>query len=348
MKTHLIKNRLKPHSPEWHEHRRNYINGSEVGGILGLSQYANQEPAMIFAQKVGYIEPYNKSNKHTIVGQLIEDVIIRLWQYVDDTDQYSYVTNFDAGKIQRKYKKYAYSLVNPKYPWLSITPDFMMNKGFPKLNSGDITDTEIPLEIKHVDYYEMQKWESGISPSHLAQVHAQMIVLETDYSELIMFDSRKNLTVYPVKLNQKFADRLIEETRDFHQRVLTARDIYDSIKGSSDPEKTEKGKALIDELEPVPTNSPGYEEFLKEKFKSTYTKNEKQGEKEELDLALKYVDAGEELKEFEEAKQGLKNNLLKALGTYERIDFGASGYVSYATNKNGQKALRVNVKRKQQ
>jgi hypothetical protein len=175
-----------------------------------------------------------------------------------------------------------------------------------------------------------------------------MIVMEVDYSELIVFDSRKNLNVYPINLQRPFADRLIEETHDFHEKVVTARQIYESTKTEWDLGKREKAKAMIDELEPAPTNSPGYEEFLKEKYKSTYTKNEKQGEKEELDLAFQYLDFSEEGKEIEESRQGVKNKLLAALGTYERIDFGTSGYVSYAENKNGAKALRVNVKRKNQ
>lgn len=342
MNSKLIRHKLELHSPEWYSHRLNYIGGSEIGSVMGLSPYSCA--SRVFSEKIQVLEPWKMGNRHTFFGIQMEEIIANAWKYYSPTgEEDNYVQNHRENKVIRNLKNVGGYLINPKFPWLSVSLDRVINKNQFKMN-GEVLNEEGVLELKTIDSMELAKWES-LPTYYLAQITAQMVVTECKYSEMVLFDSRKNLHVYPVEYNKEFADQILSITKDFwYTRVLPAKELITKLKASDDELERSDLQHQINQLEPPADSSPAYEQFIKDKYKDGYVKSEKAGTMDDFELAVDYIKMNDEIKKLGSQQQLYKNQLLSSLGEHEYLSFDDSGYVSNTANKNGVRNFRVKIK----
>jgi len=336
MKSKLTRTNIALYSPEWYAYRDNFVNASEVGSILGLSQYSCA--AKVFGEKLHMVEQFNEDNKFTFWGKKMESLIADSWKYYDGNED-SYIKNQNEGNLIRNCKNINGYVSNPAFPWLSMSLDRVINKGAFNLINREILNEECPLEIKRIHSMELKKWES-IPPAYLAQVTTQMIISETKYSEMVLLDSDNNLHVYPIEYNESLAETIIESTKEFwYNRVVPAKKLMEMYKQDMD----ESVMVEINKLEPPPDDSEAYEQFVKEKYRASNIINSKPGSQDDFSNCIDYVKINKEIKEKEKEKQRYKNLIIHSIGDLERITF-EDNYASYSKDKNGSRTLRVSIK----
>ena len=342
MKKHIIRDLIPLYSPEWYAYRKDYVNGSEVGAIMGLSEYGCA--AKSFNEKIGRIEPWSGGNKNTYWGLQLEDLIAKTWMYYHPDDPESYIENQKEGKIIRKARNFNGYFRNPKYPWLSCSLDRVISIGSFNLVDKQPLDEEAPLEIKNMNAFALGKWET-LPLDYLAQVHVQMIIMETRYGELAIKDSNNNFHVWPIPYDDNLGNLIIEQTEDFSKRVGKARTLIVQLQEETDEEKKKEMSLRIEELEPPPPTdgNMAYEEFIKEKYRSSYEPTTKDGTQQDFEDAVNYVQIGKEIKGMENKRQAFKNQLLHSLGPNEILSFGESGKVTYQENKKGSRVFNVKL-----
>jgi putative phage-type endonuclease len=308
------------HSDKWHEHRLNYIGGSEVGTVLGINKWSSS--VKLWYEKSLQGEAAKFDNEPMFWGRIMEPKIAEMWQYYNPETS-DYINNYNAGNKVRQLYDIDGFLVNENYPWLSVALDRIIPKGEKTLLGQELT-AHAPLEIKTIDHYAHQASNTGLPPYYEAQIMMQMIVTESHYGEFAYMVGGMKYMVEPREFHQGFADSIIETTHDFwYNHVLPARDIVQEIKESPAAEK--RLRAKLNELEPAPDDSNMYAVFIKEQY---------QAEKEvmkapddllwaiiEYDKAKKYINSLEKLSTY------AKNHLIKCHkdNQVEIIDFGEAG-----------------------
>jgi putative phage-type endonuclease len=340
MKSHLIRIPVR-NKEEFHSNRANGIGASETGCVLNLNPY--KLSATLFLEKVGLKEPWRDGNAATFWGTSLEENIAKAWQYHEPSnDEEQYVKNFEEGKIIRKCKKINAQLVNPAYPYLFASLDRIICIGGFKLTDGSITEEEYPLEIKTQSNMAMAKWESGIPPMYIAQVHQQMIITETDYSEIAIFDNHRNFSVYPIQKSESMAQFIIEETKIFWDTVLKAREMLMGVSyGSTEYEMV---VSEIWDMAPRPANGQEelWREFLGEKYKNPVGKCI--GNDKILEHCQVVENCKEGIKILESISEKSKNDIREFMGDFEELEFESfNGRITWKQTKTGSRSLRFNV-----
>lgn len=339
MKPHLKIHKFEEGSDKWLDFRQRAIGGSEVGAILGMDDYCSA--AEMFYRKLGMV-PNLEETQPMFWGKRLEAIIARVWKYYDGTD-YGYIKNYNDKRIIRKCRRIMGVVTNPKYPWLAVNLDRVINKGQVSLITGKLIDHECPLEVKTINAMEMKKWEEGVPPKHVAQLMAQMIVMEASYGELALFDNYRDFTLYGISWEQKLADRIISASKAFwYNRIVPSRE---AIKGLDVTFETLP--AEVQALEPDPDSSEAYKNFFASRMRSIDSVI--QGRPEYLQIAKEMKLWGAVMKKVEHRKN-LRENQLIEIFMKERgnkIDFGMDGYVSWKNQANTPKlVLRNQIKKK--
>lgn len=323
----------------WYDFRSRGIGGSDVGYLMGLSQY--KASIEVFYEKIGDTEPFMEDNEATFHGKYFEGYLKKMWEYWDGKDR-GYIKNYQAGVKIREVKLIDSYIVNPKYPWLFASLDglipqgqFSLLKGAPKLEKPGI------LEVKTISGFYMKQWEAGIPPQYLAQVHQYMLVLDLDYCEIILMKDGRYLSVLPIERNQKMCDRILEMTHDFwYERVEPAKALKKAkIMYEKDDrfDLAEQAIAQVHELEPPPDESPAYKEFLAKKL--LFDPISKEGEQQQLFDAINYKKWSEAVKACENVKRGYENKIRHHMNEInaDKLDFLESGYIALTQRKGSNK-----------
>lgn len=317
---------------EWIAFRRRGIGASEVGTIMGLNPYKSS--LELFHEKISLYPKISIENINMFMGHYQESHIAELWQYWEGSQE-SVIENYRTGKIIRKCRRSNGYVQNPKYPWLFVSLDRIINKTWQQSDGGKwvMKDDEGALEIKTISGYESNKWESGIPTSHLMQVVTQMLVCEFTFGEIAVLKDGRYLDVYPFEFNQTIADAVIEHTSRFWQRVEKARVVvtqrYEAVKNYNMRLADEKLQEL-NILEPPPDGSEAYERFMKDKYKKSMAEvGLIPGTEVDRQIALKYLELNEQIKKLEEQKRMYSTQLMARLRDGNKLDFGKNGYVSW-------------------
>lgn len=340
MKSHLKIVRLADRTPEWFEYRLGGIGASEVGGVMSLDEY--KTVARIFDEKTGRVDQWTEPNKNTHWGIAMEDLVAENWQYYDGTPE-GYIKHADEGNIQRKCKRINGYVTNPKYPWLYVSLDRVINNDQFCLNSELLTTGEPPLEIKTINPMALAKYEAGLPVSHIAQLHAQMIVTETDYSEIAIFDCLRNLHVFEVPFSKKFADGLLEATQTFWETmVVPAKALVEEQKKATTQDEIDRIEAEIVSFEPEPEDTEAYKQYMKEKY--TGDASMIKGEMSQFMMAKRYKYLNEIKKGIAARQREEQNKLMRYMENSEIIDFDGSGRVDWKADVNGVRRFAVRIK----
>lgn len=196
--------------------KRNFIGGSDVAAILGLSRY--RTPYEVWDEKKNGNNPFT-GNQFTEWGTRLEPVIIQKFQ--DDNE----VEVFDNNK----------KFIHPDYPFLGCHPDGLFKKkGETKL-----------LEVKTVGSNAYKHWGNDLPLEYYCQVQHNMMVTFTKSAVFAYFvlDDRfyDEITInYDTEYIAKQMDFLI----DWWTRYVEGDEIPTKI--VTDYEKDSPEKSIVE------------------------------------------------------------------------------------------------------
>lgn len=308
---------------DWLERRQEMgVGGSESASILGLSPYSCS--AQVFYEKLGLASKRNTSLA-MIIGNEDEDKIARLWSFYDaNVGVESIPLNYQANNIVRKPIRLSRIIKNPEYPFLFANPDRLFKAG---------KDRAI-LEIKTINHWEAQKWESGVPIHYIIQIQHYMLVCKVKYAELAILESNSKIDVIPFEASKEIQERIIEKCRAFWNDVVDARKILAAGGMELD----------IQHLVPSPDGSDAYTEFLKEKYRD--------GTKEIDTIIRATEDDLYDLQQFLSYKQH-HEEISRSMALHEQrlrermadapvLDFGDRyGKITWRADKNGKRTFKM-------
>lgn len=303
------------------------IGGSESAAILGLSPYSCA--AQVFYDKLGFNKP-RPSSLPMIIGIEDEDKIAKLWSHYEPQIGFeSIARNYDAKRVIRKPMKFNKIVVNEKYPFLFGNVDRLFMNG---------KDRSI-LEMKTINHWEANKWESGVPIHYVIQIQHYMLVFEAKYAELAILEANSQFTVVPFEPSPAIHERIIAKCHDFWELIKEAQAILD--KGGSELD--------IQHLVPGPDGSDAYTEFLKDKYGDSVKEPDAivTATTEDLVNLKAMLETQKQIEEMQH-KMNLYEQQLRARITETPIlDFGDQyGRVTWRPDKNGRRIFRTNSVKK--
>lgn len=320
---------------DWLRFRKRGIGASEVGAIMGLSQYKSN--VELFYEKIGQGLGYSVENIRMYFGKEYENPIARMWEYWGGSEA-SLIENTRLNRKVRRMQKVKAYIQNTKYPHLFVSLDRRINKHI-DFETGKERGNGA-LEIKTLSKYEADKWESGIPPSHVVQVQTQLIVTGWEYGELAVQTDFGSFMVYPFEKHKGVCKEIVKQTTEFWQRVERARILltqqYEYQKNFN-TRKVREVEAELQRLEPSPDASDGLASFLKEKYRNADVTSERMGTLEELAIAQEHAKQKEQLKKINEKVQFCENSLKASMRNIEKIVFPQEGFVSWKNDTNGSR-----------
>lgn len=323
----------------WLRYRKDGVGASEVGTIMGLNPYKSS--LELFYDKIGEGLGYTVENIAMFLGKEQEEFIATLWEYWDPliATQENMMENYRAGRQIRRCKRVNAYATNTKWPWLFVSLDREINITPDRGNGA--------LELKTIGGYSADKWESGIPPSHIVQVNTQMGVCEYMFGEMGILKDNRDFMVYPFELNVNIWESIVDKTKIFWDKVTAARQIMTrrfEAERNFNFRQVEELNAELQMIEPEPDGSDAFNAFLKAKYKIGLP-GEQAGTLEELAWATQHkLESGLE-KAAKERGQLYSNKLKNVIRDgADRLDFGASGYVSWKANTNGARVFLNKVK----
>ena len=346
MSKNLIRLIIPEKTEAWYKQRLETIGASEVGCVMGLSQY--KLAASLFLEKAYLTEVDFHGNKHTYFGTKMESLIADVWEYNDPLEPESYIENSKNGVKVRKCRQFNGILINKKFPWLSASLDRVICKGGFKLTDGSILENWAPLEIKTIDKYAMAMWASGVPPIYILQCMQQMLISETDYCEIALLDSGKDFHVYPIEFRDAIGNAILSETKLFWDNVIKAREyksMIDAAQHSFNKKAEDELWAEVDKL--VPRAKDGQEELYKDYLAKRYNKMDAiriLGDNELLDTTKRIVILKNVKKDIE-AREQKEINSIKAFMKNSEILYweGTDEKVTWRENKNGTRFFKMDV-----
>lgn len=268
-------------TPAWYQFRtvgnNEYpggIGASEMGKLLGLDQY-RPCTAEVFHHKVGTLAVSDVSNIAMEAGLLLEKTILDLWSFWQGNDEannilclrnYRLHRDAQVGVPVRQYGRINKYLVNERWPWLFCSLDGYIQAGQCQAN-GEVLKSIAPLEAKSIGYYQASQWENGIPPKYAVQVQQQMLITESPYAELVMWEDARKVRVYEFHTNDKLVESILQSSYEFWQRVVQGRTLFAKIgENAGDELAKEQIWAEIASIEPDPDSSDAYQEYYAEKM----------------------------------------------------------------------------------
>ena len=312
----------------WLNFRTRGLGASDVPAVLGFSEY--ESPMSKFDEKISLIPKRKFENLSMFLGKRAENLNAEMWEFWDGSVE-GMMKNFYSGTKVRRCRRINAYIQNPKYDWLFVSLDRIINK---HSNVG-----EGALELKNLSSYEAEKWENGIPTTHLLQVQTQCLVAGFEYGELAIKQDDRNYNVYPFERNHAICEQIIDQTHDFwHGKVVPARKLQTQIfhaKQNFNLKLVEDLEGQLQQLEPEPTGDDSVSDFLSEKYKKGVSGLRK-GTPEELEWAKIHSQKKEEMKELEKNVREVENFLKNSMKEFEVIDFGKDGKVHWTNTKTGR------------
>ncbi len=331
------------HTPEWYDFRLNGIGASEIGYVLRKSDWKDSLP--VFEEKVGLKNLAFSLNEHMTFGSYLEKSIADVWTYYDGEEYYE---NINAGKrirsceteqIKNRYFR------NKKYPWLFCSLDGIMPPGTPTTD-GRVLDKLGVLEIKNQRSFVLKKWDIGVPPEQLYQLHQIMLILEADYGEIATLVDGCHLQVTPVDLVPELANDLIEESRKFwYNQVLPAKEtkkLLDKAYFQNEYQLATELEAELFGFQPEPIGTPAYIQYLAESAREEPSPITADSEIYKHAMHMKRIDAVK--KQLDKKKNVheafIRHHFLRYDGT--EMEFGDMGFVRLKKRKGSDRATLYN------
>lgn len=316
------------------------IGSSEISTILRHPPSEKARPIIqdYYHWKLGTMIPENIHTELMIGGLEDEERIKNRWRCYDGNDfidrywkWYNSESNDKRNCIMRNAKRINAYVVNKKYPWLFSSFDFWAENNSYSLIDGSVKPNGFPLETKSTSYFYIKNFEDEFPDPFNIQLHQEMLISESDYGEIGLLVDRRFRCI-PVERNERLCNWILEKSYEFWQAVLKGREYLverNKALELNDMEKFNELQAYIDSLEPLPDDSPAYEDLIKERHVQDIEMIK--GSIEDYKNAKLYDGILEYEKLLSSKKQFAKNLLLDKLDKNNagKIDFDKLGYVSH-------------------
>ena len=314
---------IKPHTPEWFDHRKKGVGASEIGTILGLNKYMCA--LELHHVKVGLAKPKPK-NLRMYLGNMSEDLIGDIFSYWEK-DKETTLKNLEKGNRIRNIEKVDSFAHNDKYPNLFVSLD----RRFYDPNIGGWC----AVELKNKTSQSYKEYENKTNPTELLQLATQLLVTEYKKGYLVYLIDNSDIEVMELTYEDalKMKGAILNGTDKFWGNVVKTRVILNQIeeaKSSFNMKLVEKLEQEMYSLEPPPENNNAYYEYLTElaKLKSTDVGIVANEEMNEQAKTLSKIRA--KIKKLEEQEVTIKSKILTFLRINNKfkLDFGKLGYIS--------------------
>lgn len=338
MKSHIIRVSTVGWSrPDWLAYRQTGLGSTDTGKVLGLYDYPGTSSLELYYQKIGLVPMRDRQNVPTFMGNQLEQLTSKLWNYWEGTQE-SVMVNEQAGRIVRRCQKVQAYLRNPKYPWLFTSLDRLIlpHQGRPEGN----------LELKTISRDEANKWQGGVPRGQIAQVNHQMLVAELAFTELAQLQDGRWFDVMPIDPSPIIMEAIVERTKEFWDKVVAGRRLVNQLfecERGYDQRGVDDCNAQIDALAPEPDATLATEGYLNERYKEP-TSAMLLGDGADLQLAREHLEAQAGRLAAEELQRFLENRLKNRLGDAQVLDFGQQGRISWTATVDGKRVFRNKVK----
>ena len=332
---------IPAHTDLWYKYRATGIPGwegglgaSEVATVLGLNDYKPTKTEL-FRLKVGLQSVYIDESEPMFHGTELEDYIRNIWRFHDGKQ---YIQNFREKRPMREVHKPVGYVLNKKYPHLFVSPDGIAPAGTIMLYDGEKSKKPFNVEVKKINSMEAKKWEGGIPVKYVIQAQVQMLVMNMDYTEIILFIDGQRIDIVSVHASSVVQKKILEETDLFWETILNGRSLLaqrDKARSISRIGEAIRLEGELQKLEPLPDSNENYTEHYSERF--TKIKDEMKGTADMYSQALDYLVWSEMAKAASDRAQGIKNAFAKHFvdNSVEIIDFATRGKVKYTKKEGG-------------
>jgi len=301
------------------------LGGSDIAKVIGVDEYKSTK---VFFYECVEFERREDMRRPELHRGVVQEKVIHdaYWRYINpkDPSDDAYLANvYGPAKVFRQGKKANEILINEKYPWLFVSPDYT----FPK---NKFTKRGV-LEIKSPTYRACAKYEAGIATSYVAQTYMQMIVAGFDYGELMALVDCTTISLFVFDtIPPGIKEEIITKSKIFCEKVIEGKKItYNNT--LSDLEKQQ----LLDAICPEEENPELYKEFLKEKHRPENAKASVEGNGEQLQTVISYLMGKEEIKGLTKENIKLENEIREYFHDgIGYIDFGGGNKMSYVDKLN--------------
>lgn len=178
---------------EWLENRKDGIGASEVGTILGLSQY--DTPYQLWLRKTGQVETKQEENLLMQLGHLLETPVATIWS---EQTRREVIAN-SAGDWQ---------FVSVERPFLRVSPDRLYWLPGEKKNAKNRGILEIKTTQKGVS-------EDDFPKGWFCQLQMNLGVAELEYGSLAWLISGRDFGYRDFTFDRDFFDWMVEEVTRF-------------------------------------------------------------------------------------------------------------------------------------
>jgi predicted phage-related endonuclease len=288
--------------------RSKTIGASEVAGILYHSQYA--DPLEICLRKLGYTEV--EDNAPMFWGRIKESIIAEVLQYYDFKNEMAYIENYKKNKIMIDVYMLGETIVNKKYPFLSCTPDGYF------IENGELG----VVELKTINEWNANKWETGVPPEYLLQIQQQMLVVGVNKGILALLIGSSRFVVYKIEKDLEIQETIIKFAEEFDAKLKEIRTRLDAE--GINPMPGMVPPSWLADYFPTASDEIRYE-VLKKYFKPI--KETAVGDPSDMELLEKFIEMNKEIKDIEGKQAEIKRRIKEKYVEYEAVDYGLRGKV---------------------
>lgn len=182
-----------PVRAEWLSLRKNYIGGSEIAALLGLSPY--KTPASIWLEKTGRKPVEDEPTEAQLIGLALEDYAAR--RYMEET-----------GRVVRNFN---YMLTRNHA--LADVDRLVVPDGEKIAAHHDEIRTDRLLECKTSGFF----WGDEVPEYYLAQVQLYLGLTGCRYADfaVVFLSPRRDFKMYEVERDDAVIERLFDSIEDF-------------------------------------------------------------------------------------------------------------------------------------
>lgn len=300
------------------------IGASDVGCVCGLTQ-SWKAPIEFYYQMLDFKKMFSEDSIRKELGHEFEEVICRWYRYWPGTVQ-GMLANKRAGIIVNEVSNVNAFLQNPKYPQLFCSLDRRIHKNGER--------GEGVLEAKLISGMIAKKYIDSLPPYQLIQVQTQLMITILTYGDLAVMTDAQDYGVYSFVPREDFFHIIDTKTADFWNRVVQARK-YVTMKFEAElacnMRLANELQAEIDRLEPNLVGGEAEEMFLREKYKKSIAEiGLIKGTDAQYQVAVKLKGIKADIKKLEDSASICQNELMRAIGSGNALDFGAKGTVKWS------------------
>lgn len=185
---------------EWLDTRKKYITATNVPHLFGLNPYASI--IEVVRSKKG--ESTFKSNAYSLVGQFLEEAVIR-------TVNYLFKVDFMCPLLRL-------GVTNPDYKLIITSSEYRLGA------TPDAENEQAYLECKTTGPHNVLKWAYSPPLQYIIQLHTQLLCGDKEYGILAIQSTNfvqktqelnLNNAIFIINRNKEIEDMIKEETKRF-------------------------------------------------------------------------------------------------------------------------------------